>query len=892
MNGVRKRIAIGLGILAGVILMGVLALVLFFPADLVRDRLVMELERKIQRPVHVGGGRLTLLPTLGVELSDVWIGEKAEIGRPRFALASARVGVRLLPLLRREVVVTEIEIDRPEVEVVLADAAGHAAVQQERASDRLVPPLAQARSSHDTDALGHPVQAERPESGSRDRTLEPLYLRIDRFVLRHGRVRIRSADGDPVLDLAGITEELEAEMTRAGDLRLEGQTRIDTLGFQLPMGELGRRMQLDLEKRLQYLAGSDSLTIETAHLDLGGLRVSVTGGVGAVSSGHPSVRLDLQGEPAEVADILGYLPSGVLPQMRGIRSQGTVGIDASVRGPLTPVTSSEDKLDYRLDLTIAEGEIKHPDLSAPVEKISLRLMVTPSFLEVVELSASTGSSRIRARSRISSYGSDPTIDAALDADVDLHEVTALRPDLSGTRISGQANARIAVQGRMKDPDQLAVAGTLDLRSVRIEGPGMAFPIEDLSGRILIHEKDLTVQEMVGRLGASDFLARGTLGDYRALQPGTVPEEPATVDLSIDSRLLVLDELMPPPAKLRQLRAAAGKQPLSPAEVTAASLMPLSGRIAFRADRIQSSRFGARDAHGVAKLDRGLVTIERLELNALGGSVAVQGTVDYRTPQNPRFALRTRIRNAQAPMLLETVKSLNRFTRMGGFLTGAIDATAESSGDLNDTLGVNLMTLKSIGNLSVRDAKISNHPIQVRVADFLGAPSLRSLTVSDWFQPIRIENGRLVIDKLSLKGQQIEVSASGWQSLNGEMELSFDLVLPQELSTGIRKHVPQELVPVLLGGAGSRPLIPLRVRGRYDDPHVSVDTDRLSAAAQAQAQDRLAAEPQRLEEDAKRRSREFLEGLKDAAVDSTSIKEKAKQIEKELKGTLKDLFKKK
>ena len=123
-----------------------------------------------------------------------------------------------------------------------------------------------------------------------------------------------------------------------------------------------------------------------------------------------------------------------------------------------------------------------------------------------------------------------------------------------------------------------------------------------------------------------------------------------------------------------------------------------------------------------------------------------------------------------------------------------------------------------------------------------------------------KDGRLYVDALSIKSKQIELSASGWQALDGKLEMEFDVLLPRELSEGLRKRVPKELVPVLFDDTGSRILVPILVGGSYDSPSVALNSERLSAAAQEQAKKRLEEERRRLEEEAKRKARGFLDGL--------------------------------
>jgi hypothetical protein len=993
MSGARRKVVIGLSIAAAVVIGAAVLLVLFFPTEMVRDRAVAELEERLGRPVSVEGVGISIFPPVGADLTGVSIGERAEPGRPRIALESVRLQVRLLPLLRRRIEIKRVDIEGLQVDVLLGEPKDRASATPHsrtaypmgprfahrpqpdaggdgslRASPPQSPPTGNRLSPGMT--IRHAAETRRNEARqttaakddgagkrSRDRyafaavdsirserapkETRPFSIDINALTLREGSVRVRSSDGDPLLELGGISEDLKAEGTSAGDLRLKGRTRIDSLRVHLPAGELGRGMRLRLEKELHYDRSSDLLEVEAADLDLNGLAVSISGTAASLSSGPPTVDLEVKGGPGEVSDIAGYLPSAMFPRIREMKSEGTVSVQGSIRGPLSrkAESSTGERLDFNFDLDLSDGRIVHPDLSAPIEGIELRANVTPGTADIADLTAVSGTSRVKARAKISDYDKDPTVDAALDADVDLAEVSALHPVAGDYGLRGRAAAKLSVRGPAKTPGRMAIAGVIDLNAFGFRPPEMKHPVSDVAGRVLIDDKDLTLASLTGKMGSSDFSAEGTLSYYPALRPGAGAGAPANINLTVHSGLLALDELTSPDGKEKSSRSGresssageaergdsqggdaesdrpsgserdasepeakterSAEASAAPAKEQAASsakeespLAALTGRIEFSADRIRTKDIAAGPAEGLALMDRGLIRIERLELGAFGGKAAVQGTVDMRGPREPGFDLVARIEKMRASDLFTSVSSLKRFSRAGGLLSGEVDANATLKGDLNEAKNLDLSTLTSIGDLSVSDAKLNEHPIQVRLADYLETPQLKTLEISDWFQPFRIENGRLHVEGLSIKTEKVSVTVNGWQSLDGSVEMDFEVLLPRELSEGVRKEVPKELVPVLFDEKESRVLVPLNVTGSYEAPRVALDSERLTAAARAQAKKKLEEESGRLKEEAERRAEGFLKGLMDAPADTSAVEKKSGEVEKKIKDSLKDLFKKK
>jgi hypothetical protein len=216
------------------------------------------------------------------------------------------------------------------------------------------------------------------------------------------------------------------------------------------------------------------------------------------------------------------------------------------------------------------------------------------------------------------------------------------------------------------------------------------------------------------------------------------------------------------------------------------------------------------------------------------------------------------------------------------------------GELTDSLALRLDTFSSDGTLQTSAASISGHPVQQALASFLEQPRLEHLAISDWLQPFRIHDGRVIMDGMILVAGEFEIRADGWQALDGSVEIALDLLLPQELSAGVRRKVPAVLAPLLFDGPDGRVLLPLTVSGRLPQPRVALDEEQVRVRAQRLAEERFARERERLEQEALRQAAEWLQGLSGAEADTSqkSNEEQRGDLEKKAKSLLDSLFKKK
>lgn len=112
-----RGLKIGVAVVGGVLLL-ILLLLLLLPslisADRYRALIAAQASEALGRPVTLGGARLTFLPGLGAEATDLSIGEDPAFGREPFLRAKAvQVRVALVPLLTGRVEVTRAIIEAP-----------------------------------------------------------------------------------------------------------------------------------------------------------------------------------------------------------------------------------------------------------------------------------------------------------------------------------------------------------------------------------------------------------------------------------------------------------------------------------------------------------------------------------------------------------------------------------------------------------------------------------------------------------------------------------------------------------------------------------------------------------------------------------------------------------
>lgn len=766
----KKVIGATLGILAGLLVLAIILTALFFPRDAVREWALERIRRETGREVAVAAVHIDLIPSPEIRLEKLALTDEAPTAKTELTAEALTLKMRLRPLLRRQVEVDRIELIRPHIEVHLREAP------EARPEKEAPEPAPTTKPAPPKTERGAPPaersaeREERPAYPETPRSVSPVDLHIEEFAITDGGAHIYTPDGALLLAADGFTERLAASATKSGKLGLAGTSELARLDLTLPTGHLGRDLTLRLDKNLTYDVGADRLGIETATLTVGTLPIAVSGSVAAIAAGKPSADLHLSGGPAEIADLLAYLPAGMLSELEGIESSGTLTIEATLSGDLAP---KEELLpNFTAEIKLAGARLRHPELPTPVTGIGLHAVADPEKLIVRELTAQLGQSTLKAEATITDFMLQPHLTASAESRVRLEDLMPFAGD--SLQMAGTAQASLEIAGQL-----------------------------------------------------------------------------------------------PPPEAPPNLAAFTGQVRLTSPECTL-------------------QRITARKTNARVKLSGGIAEAEEFTTQVFGGQVRGTGTLDARVLEKPTFAAQLQAKGVEAAEVFTQVPNIDRFGKLGRTLSGKIDLEAELSGDLDDSLSLNLTSLSSSGQLATHGAVIAGHPLQNALATYFDRPRYQQLRISDWLQPFKIENGRVAIDGLRIKADRVEITGTGWQALDGSLQMAFDILVPQEDLGAIRKYIPAELAPILFGASGAPALIPINLSGRWSAPKVSLN----DAALRSRAKDQLAAQGKEVQTELRQGAEQIIGDLLDTKNDSVDVETRLKQAEKEAKDLLKGLFKKK
>lgn len=760
------------------VVLAVLSLPFLVNPDSYKDRILPPLEQALGRKVEVGHLKLSIFGGLGIDLHHVVIANEPQFGNvPLLEAADFQLRIALLPLLKKELVVKRVLLDRPILHVV-KNPRGVSNVTV------LVP--------HPRGSAPRGRRAKPEEKSSSPAPFPITALVLSDLVVRDGSVVYvdRSREGR------------EARVSRVSNLNLT----VSEPSALLPM-------HIDFSLSAPG-AGRKSLTL--------------SGTLGPLDGDWKNLYVNLVGS-AFLEDLFKISPElkSLLPAgfsgsgPAGIRILSTRGGEGS--GFRTTVDLSR--------VTLAAGRSLRKPSGIPME---VRFLLVPQFdgqgvWSLRALECRLGPVRAAGEGTLL-WGKRREIRLAVHSEpFPLDRLARLVPVLKSGRLRGEGELAAAVRGSLEHPGKLHIDGSLILKNARARWPRWPLPLQHMEGRVRFTARGLTADGLRVDYGPSPGVLSGRLTDWKSgrfeyrlrfpqlrLPASRAAANPKAVR---DSAILLLRGV-----------TATGAGGLG------ATGMNLNGEV--HVDRGSWRRVRFSDLRLDQEIAPDRLLVREFSLRALGGTERGSLRVDLRTGKSPPWFLRADLSAVDTHRLQEAVwPDGPRDKTLRGSLSARVVLTGR--GLSARTVLKNLMGSGTVavvkGRLEGVDLMqtILDHLVQAPALKGMVPalfPTLGSYVEKEGTSFDRIE-GKFEVARSSLRLREVNVrvkdllvSARGSVGFDSRLEMRGELSFsPQQTR---RLVANQRALRYVVSGDG-RLVVPFRITGGLKDYSVVADGEYLA-----------------------------------------------------------------
>jgi len=829
------------------IIAGIIALKVMFTSERLKAMVVPRIEETTGRAVAINSISLTVFPSIGLKMEGVSMANRQGEGftaHPFLTLDVLRLNVKLLPLLKSRVEVTSLEVDRPCL-------------------------LLEVNARNETNYAN--LTGEKGVPGSKtQRAAESAPPSAAAFVIANLQVNNGSVDYVNYKDNSAtrvrnlfLTTEVGGE---GNSILITGNATTDSLSYGSVDTPLLEGLRLRLDHRMSYDLSKDILKMEKGDMVLQDMRLVLSGSASHLRS-NSVLDFTVGSDSLNIADLLSLVPREYMKKAEGLKGTGIAQVSIAITGTLTDSTSA----DLAGTVTARGASIQYPQLPKPITDITVLSSFTRTKAKqefrVENLSASLGGAPVRMAMTVTNFD-DPYLNVSASGSLNLATVAEFYPLEKGTELGGKMKLDLRIAGKVIDPKTMQASGSMTFLDVSAKTASTATPVRKLNGALTFNNEIAETKKLSLVMGKSDLTLACRVKNYLSLVSRDKKAPRSTATMTLQSNHLYTRDLM----SEQQAPAADGGQtapgkpesqenkqllPTQTAKTSAKSafaLPPLDLDVNAAIGTLTLEKFEFTNVRGSMHISNGVVTMQNLTLNAFGGSVVSNGSLDLNRHDKPLFDFNLNLNDLQAGSLLTP------FTSFGRYLSGALTMNTNLTGALNDTLGLVPDALEGNGKVGIKNGSLKGFKVNESLAGLLKLPDLETIQFTDWKNDFTVHNGRLVVKDLTITALNAQYVVNGSQGLDGTLDYRMALSLPENAGQKIQLSGFAGEAMDLFKDQSGRLKFDFNVGGTTDNPKLQLDTDPVRKRAEELAKQKLDAEKNKLEKSLKEKAEDALKKL--------------------------------
>lgn len=742
-----KRIFITIGILIALLLVAAILIPILFK-DRIEAAVKKQVNESINATVDWGDWDLSIIrsfPNASISVENVKVCNQAPFEGICLAdIGELRATIGLMSLFGDRIQIKNVALTRPYLHFKV---------------------LKDGKANWDI-AKPDSTNAELPADA--DTSTTTFNVALQEYSITRGHIIYDDESLPMLLDLAGLDHTGSGDFTQ--DLFvLRTKTTADTVNVVFDGVRYLKNAKADIKADLDMDLPNMKFTFKENEAVINQLALGFDGWLAMPTDDITmDVKWDLKRN--DIGALLSLIPAEFASDMKGVDMTGKAAFNGYVKG----IYNDTHMPGFGVTINVDKGRFKYPDLPASVDDIYVDCTIqSPEgkdmdgmVVDLKRFALKMAGNPVEARMHLTKPISDPNVDAALKADLDLASVKKVVPMPKGDDLKGQVKADITMAGRMSDVekgqyDKFEAAGQLALRGMDYKsdslpyGVGIQELIFDFSPRFL------ALTNFQGNVGKSDIAASGRMDNY--LQ-WWLKDSTLTGSFNVSSDRFDLNELMGPSEPTVTATSDKPGPEAAPADTTPMSLIEVPKNIDFTLNaavkEVLYDKLALTNARGGLRVHDERVDLRGVFFNLFGGGVGMNGAYDTKDKQHPKVDLDYDVKDLDIAQTVSYVETVQKMAPIAKACKGKFSTALSMTAELDQHMSPVMNTLTGRGTLKTKNVAIDGFKPLVELSNVLKMPKLAKVDLQDVDFSYEFKDGKMYTKPFDVKIDRMKANVSG------------------------------------------------------------------------------------------------------------------------------------
>ena len=523
---------------------------------------------------------------------------------------------------------------------------------------------------------------------------------------------------------------------------------------------------------------------------------------------------------------------GLIPEIysKDIENVTTTG-DFAVNGNFNGIVDETHIPKFHVDLKSDNASFKYPDLPKAVSNVFFDIqlnnktgIVEDTYVDVNKASFMIDEDKFNLTSHITELMGNTKVKAHIDGVMNLANISKAYPVPAEYDLKGLLKADITTAFDMQSVEKeqyekTSTTGDLSVTNFEYNSDELANPVKFNAARLTFNPKTVTLNQLNGTTGTTDFDATGTINNLLGFM---FNDEKVEGNFNLKSNSFALSDFMVAetevPATTNESNSTSGGT-VQEEKIKIPSF--LDATINADAKKVLYDDIVLSDVKGVLKIKDETATLSNMTAGMFGGKIGFNGDVSTKN-ETPTFNMKLDLNQLGIQETFASVDLFKAIAPIAKMLKGKLTSDISLSGNLTDDLMPNLLSLtgEMFADLMTEEVNTEEAPVLNSLVSNLNFIDLKQLNLKDLKTSLSFKDGIVVVKPFTLNYKDIAINVDGSHSFDQKLNYKATLQVPAKyLGSDITKLIAKIDDPSL---ADLTIPVVANIGGLYNSPKVTTD----------------------------------------------------------------------
>lgn len=604
-------------------------------------------------------------------------------------------------------------------------------------------------------------------------------------------------------DVAGILKNVNLALK--GDFTADStlfttKLKVDTLNFWNGGIKLVNQLALDIDADINANLKDKRYTLANNSMKINAIPLSLNGWV-QLEDSATNMDLVLDTKEVDFKSILSLIPAIYTKSFASLKADGKVSLSGYAKGKM----EGDNYPSFDLNLAVADGMFQYPNLPKSVQKIQLGAHLTNpggsldrTVVDVSKLAFVMGGNPFSANGKITTPVSDPDFDIKALGTINLGMIKEVYPLEKGTNLNGVLDMDVKASGRMSYIEKNAYesfkfSGTMNAKNVVLKSEGIPQDVSISNANLLFNDRYLNLSDLMMKIGRNDLTARGKVENYLAY---VLHKKTLKGDFNVTSNYLNATDFM------SGEKAENDTAKMSVIKIPKNLNLSLAGNF----KELVYDKMNFKNADALLKVADGNLNIQKLNVNAFGGVMALTGHYKSENPEKPQVDFDVDLKDISFTEIFNQVETLQKIAPIFDQAKGKFNSKLSFNTDLQQDMMPVLTSIISNGSFNTKTVAIKEVTAISELAKALKLDNLAQMALRDIALMFQVKDGRLKTNPFNLQLGDYAMNLGGSTGLDQTIDYAGKLRMPDKMNLGKFQNIGFKI-----GGTFKKPTIELDLK---------------------------------------------------------------------------------